>query len=155
MKISLIAIGTRMPGWVTAGFEEYQKRLPNDYQLVLHEVSAGKRDKHTDIEKVLKKESAGLLSKCTPTQITVALDRQGKALNTQQIAIKLKDWHDQSQDINLLIGGPEGIHPDYLNQADQLWSLSALTLPHPLVRVITAEQIYRAYSIIQGHPYHR
>ncbi len=155
MKINLIAVGTRMPTWVDDGFKDYQKRLPANYQLILTEVPANKRDKNSDIDKLLKKESEALFAKCVPTQITIALDRLGKTLDTQQLATKLKNWHDQSQDINILIGGPEGIHANYLNCAHELWSLSALTLPHPIVRVIIAEQLYRAYSIIQNHPYHR
>lgn len=155
MKINLIAVGTRMPTWVVDGFRDYQKRLSVNYQLNLTEIAASKRDKNSDIDKLLKKESEALFAKCAPTQVTIALDRLGKALDTKQLATKLKGWHDQSQDINILIGGPEGIHGDYLNQANELWSLSALTLPHPIVRVIIAEQLYRAYSIIQNHPYHR
>ena len=155
MKINLIAIGTRMPPWVDQGTQDYLKRMPQDYQVTLTEITAVKRDKNSDINAALLKEGAALLSKCQNTQVTIALDRIGKAVTTHDIAHDLQAWHDQSQDINLLIGGPEGIHEDYLAKTQHRWSLSKLTLPHPLVRVLVAEQLYRSYSIIKNHPYHR
>lgn len=155
MKINLIAIGTRMPSWVNDAVTTYQQRLPRDYQLNIIEIAAVKRDKNTDINAALIKESNALMDKCSSNTITIALDRLGQAITTQQLATELQQWHDQSQDINILIGGPEGIHPDTLAQLPKQWSLSKLTLPHPLVRVMVAEQLYRAYSIIVGHPYHR
>lgn len=155
MKISIIAVGTRMPRWVNDGISNYQQRMPADYQVTFIEIPAVKRDKHTDINAALIKESDALLTKCTKPALTIALDRLGKAITTQQLANQLHEWHDLSQDINILIGGPEGIHADHLAQIPQQWSLSKLTLPHPLVRVLLAEQLYRAYSITIGHPYHR
>lgn len=155
MKINLIAVGTRMPSWINDGVNNYTQRMPADYQVKLIEIPAVKRDKHTDINAALTKESTALLAKCDTAAITIALDRLGKAITTTELAAQLHEWHDQSQDINILIGGPEGIHADYLAQTPRQWSLSKLTLPHPLVRVVLAEQLYRAYSIIIGHPYHR
>lgn len=155
MQINLVAIGTRMPSWVNEGYREYAHRLPSDYQLNLVEIEAQKRYKNSDIQKCLEVEGEALIKAAKPTDLIIALDRDGKSLNTLQLATQLQTWHDQSQDINLLIGGPEGIHPNCMQKAHVKWSLSALTLPHPLVRILIAEQIYRAYSIIISHPYHR
>lgn len=155
MKINIAAIGTRMPPWVYQGVDTYAQRMPADYQLNIIEIPAVKRDKHTDINAALLKESEALFSKCKPNAVTIALDRLGKAISTNELATQLHTWHDLSQDITILIGGPEGIHADHLAKTQHIWSLSKLTLPHPLVRVVVAEQIYRAYSIIIGHPYHR
>lgn len=155
MKIHLIAIGERMPQWVDIAFEEYSKRLPNDYALLLKSLPAEKRLKSSDTQRLLEKESERLFANCPDRTYRIALDRQGKSVDTQGIATALQTWHDQSQDIALLIGGPEGIASSSLQKADSIWSLSKLTLPHPLVRVLVAEQIYRAWSLLTGHPYHR
>jgi len=155
MKIYLITIGQRMPNWVDEAFNEYCKRLPNDYALILKTLPTAKRSKATDKQRIVAKESKSLLANCPDHTYRIALDRQGKQIDSQNIATALKSWHDQSQNITLLIGGPEGISTATLQQADAVWSLSKLTLPHPLVRILVAEQIYRAWSILSNHPYHR
>ncbi len=147
MNINLLAIGKRMPDWVNAGTTEYLRRMPRDYTVNLIEISSVTYDK--------KKESAALFEKCNPEKPIIALDRLGKTLDTRQLSVILREYHDSSQDIQLLIGGPDGIHEDYLKKADQLWSLSALTLPHPLVRILLCEQLYRAWTLLTGHPYHK
>lgn len=144
-----------MPDWVNIGFFEYVKRLPKDYQLNLIAINATKRSKSSDITRVIEQESQELLSKSSPRSRIIALDEHGKELNTLELARNLKIWHDDNQDISLFIGGPDGLSKELLSKADFIWSLSKLTLPHPLVRVIAAEQIYRAWSIINQHPYHR
>jgi 23S rRNA (pseudouridine1915-N3)-methyltransferase len=153
MIIKLIAIGNKMPAWVNSGFAEYAKRLPTDYQLQLVEIPSQKRTKSSVVEQVLQQEGEKLLAAATPPLI--ALDRQGATLTTEQLAKHLQNWHDNSQNPSLLIGGPEGLSPACLKRAEKVWSLSALTFPHPLVRVILAEQIYRAWSILSHHPYYR
>ncbi|MCB1827700.1 MAG: 23S rRNA (pseudouridine(1915)-N(3))-methyltransferase RlmH [Coxiellaceae bacterium] len=155
MKIYIIAIGQRMPAWVDSAFEDYQKRLPSDYELILKTIAAEKRHKTSNTDVLIEKESVALLSQCPPNTYKIALDRQGKFVDTQQIATALQGWHDDSQDIALLIGGPEGISNAILKKCDLIWSLSKLTLPHPLVRVLVAEQMFRAFSILSHHPYHR
>lgn len=155
MIITLIAIGKRMPDWVEAGFAEYRKRLPSDYRLHLVEIAAGKRGKNTDIARVLQAEGQSMLAAVPLNNTVIALDRLGHDWNTQQLSGKLRDWHDSAQDISLLIGGPEGLDDACLTRADLTWSLSPLTFPHPIVRVILAEQLYRAWSLTTGHPYHR
>lgn len=155
MIINLIAIGKQMPGWVETGFKEYQKRLPKDFSLNLIELSAQKRSKSTSVNKIKQLEGELLLGSCQGNSMVVALDENGTQWPTEILASKLQTWRENHNTINLLVGGPDGLHEDILARANQTWSLSQLTLPHPLVRVIIAEQIYRAYSIMNHHPYHR
>ncbi len=155
MKINLISIGKKMPSWVNEGFKDYQKRLPTDYQLILHEVSTKKRNKNTAIAKLTQEESDKLLSKAPERNIIIALDRQGKSFPTETLAKKLENWHAESQDVSILIGGPEGISSASLTKCHETWSLSKLILPHTITRIVIAEQLYRAWSILQNHPYHR
>lgn len=155
MKISLIAIGTKMPSWVIAGYSEYAERLPKEFSLQLIEIPAKKRGIKGNIKDTVHNESEQLFANIPSDNHVVALDRSGKTLATTDLASKLYDFYQQSQDLSLLVGGPEGISLNFLQKAHELWSLSALTLPHPLVRVVVAEQIYRAWSIITKHPYHR
>ncbi|HNB01739.1 MAG TPA: 23S rRNA (pseudouridine(1915)-N(3))-methyltransferase RlmH [Nitrosomonas sp.] len=153
MNIKLIAIGNKMPAWVNSGFNEYAKRLPPDYRLQLIEIPALKRTKNTVAEQVMKAETEKLLA--ASTNPIIALDRQGKIVSTEKLAEQLQSWHDHHQSPSLLVGGPEGLSAAGQKLADDTWSLSALTFPHPLVRIILAEQIYRAWSILSHHPYHR
>lgn len=155
MEIRLIAIGNRMPQWINSAFDTYAKRLPPDYQLKLIEIAAEKRHKTSVIKPLLQKEGKALLAARAPNDYCIALDRHGKAFDTETFSQQLNDWHNHSQNISLLIGGPEGLSDECLNTANAVWSLSKLTLPHPLVRIIMAEQIYRAWSILSHHPYHR
>ncbi len=156
MKINLIAIGKRMPSWVESGYQEYAHRLSNsDFQLNLLELPAEKRGKNANLSQILEREGTALLKAVPTGDHIIAFDRLGKNISTVALAKQLTTWRDGAQDISLLIGGPEGISPDCLSKAQSKWSLSALTLPHPLVRIIVAEQIYRAWSIMTQHPYHR
>ena len=154
MKINLLAIGKSMPAWITTGFTEYARRLPKDYQLNLIEIAAIKRTKTSSIERIKITESKMLLEAAKDSLI-IALDEHGKSPATLDIAKHLKTWHDDQQDVSFLIGGPDGLSKECLAQARIIWSLSKLTLPHPLVRIVFAEQVYRAWSIINHHPYHR
>ncbi|OGO91466.1 MAG: 23S rRNA (pseudouridine(1915)-N(3))-methyltransferase RlmH [Coxiella sp. RIFCSPHIGHO2_12_FULL_42_15] len=155
MKINLLAIGTKMPPWVSEGYAEYAKRLPKEFSLQLIEISAQKRSKSANIKQLLAIESEQLLATVPSHSVIITLDRLGKSLSTEQFAQKLWQFHQLSQDVSLLIGGPEGISPTVIQKANESWSLSALTLPHPVVRIVIAEQIYRAWSILSHHPYHR
>lgn len=155
MKINLLAVGTRMPKWVMDGYQEYAHRLPKEFSLQLIEITALKRGKNTNIQQLLDTESEQLFAAIPAHNHVIALDRTGKTFSTTELAQKLSYFHQYSQDISLLVGGPEGISASFLSQANELWSLSALTLPHPLVRIVMAEQIYRAWSIMTHHPYHR
>lgn len=155
MRIHLIAVGTRMPNWVQEGYHEYAKRMTGECRLNLIEVEAGKRGKNADIARILQEEAARMLTAIPSDSCIIALDVQGQAWSTPQLARQLQKWQFGGQDICLLVGGPEGLASECLAKAQQKWSLSALTYPHPLVRVIVAEQLYRAWSLLRGHPYHR
>ncbi len=154
MKIQLIAVGTKMPDWVTAGFNEYQRRFPKEMSLELVEIPAGKRGKNADIARILQKEGELTMAAAGKSRI-VTLDIPGKPWTTEQLAQQLEIWKQDGRDVALLIGGPEGLSPECKAAAEQSWSLSPLTLPHPLVRIVVAESLYRAWSITTNHPYHR
>ena len=155
MKIHLIAVGTRMPDWVTTGFNEYAKRLPPECALQLHEVNAAKRGKSAAIDKIIQTEGQAILAKIPKHAFVIALDEAGQSWSTQKLANQLNTWLQAGQDIALLVGGPEGLSDQCKAQAKQHWSLSPLTLPHPMVRVLIAEALYRAWSLLNNHPYHR
>lgn len=144
-----------MPAWVNQGYEEYASRLNGKVQLQLKEIPAEKRTKNSDIEVLCKKESEKL-SKAIPAGChVVALDVLGQKWTTEKLAEQMENWMMSGRDIALLVGGPEGMTRECVKQADQVWSLSPLTFPHPLVRVILGEQLYRAWAITENHPYHR
>jgi 23S rRNA (pseudouridine1915-N3)-methyltransferase len=155
MKIQLIAVGTKMPDWVEKGYLEYARRFPKDMQLELLEINAGKRGKNADIKRILKKEGELTLEAIPKGNKIVTLEVTGKPWTTEQLAEEMVKWQHDGRNISLLIGGPEGLAPECIEQSEQRWSLSALTLPHPLVRIIVAESLYRAYTLTINHPYHR
>lgn len=155
MQIHLLAVGTKMPVWVDSGFREYAGRLPPQCALRLVEVAARPRTKGADTRKITQMEGERLLAAVPEGAHVIALERTGRAWSTQTLANQLEGWMHEGGDIALLVGGPEGLAQDCIDAAGQRWSLSALTFPHALVRVIIAEQIYRAWSIIRGLPYHR
>jgi len=144
-----------MPAWVNSGYSEYSRRLSQDCKLELTEIPASKRTKNSDLEKIREDEGDKILSAIGKGNRVVALEVKGKAWSTEQLSNQMRNWLQGGQDISLLVGGPEGMSQRCRDRADQLWSLSPLTLPHPLVRVLLAEQLYRAWSIIKNHPYHR
>ncbi len=155
MHINLIAIGNKMPAWIKAGYDEYAKRLPLDYRIQLIEIPTIKRNKSSSLTQLNAQEGSKLLAAVETSGPIISLDRQGRLLSTEEWVKKLLHWHDHCAHINVLVGGPEGLSDDCLKKSQEVVSLSALTFPHPLVRVILAEQIYRAWSIITHHPYHR
>ncbi len=155
MRIDLIAVGTKMPSWVEAGYNEYARRMPPQCRLNLIEIPAGQRGKNADIPRILRQEGQKMLAAVPKGSRIIALDVTGKAWSTPQLSQQLDGWMQGGTDIAILIGGPEGFDPACLAAAEQRWSLSPLTFPHPLVRIIVAEQLYRAYSLLSGHPYHR
>nr|WP_277425696.1 23S rRNA (pseudouridine(1915)-N(3))-methyltransferase RlmH [Erwinia billingiae] len=153
--MQLVAVGTKMPDWVQTGFLEYLRRFPKDMPLELTEVQAGKRGKNADIKRILEKEGEMMLAATGKGNRIVTLDIPGQPWETPHLATQLERWKLDGRDVSLLIGGPEGLSPACKAAAEQSWSLSALTLPHPLVRVLVAESLYRAWSITANHPYHR
>jgi 23S rRNA (pseudouridine1915-N3)-methyltransferase len=149
MRISVIAVGTRMPAWVEQGIEEYTKRLPRELKLVWREIPLAKRGKAVDAE------GEQILKNIPAAEKVVALDVLGKRVSTEKLAEHLDAWQMSGANYSILIGGPDGLSEACLARADMRWSLSDLTLPHPLVRVVLAEQLYRAWTITVNHPYHR
>lgn len=155
MQIHIIAVGDRMPGWVEDAYGEYAKRLPRECRLVLHEIPAGRRGKSADLARLTRDEGERQLAAVPDGCRIVALDAGGHAFDSHELAARLRRRIDEGRDLALLIGGPEGLAPACLAAAEERWSLSRLTLAHPVVRVVLAEQLYRAWSIITHHPYHR
>lgn len=154
MKLSLLAVGGKSPDWVRAGFEDYARRLPESSRLTLIEIPPTSR-RGWPPERVLAEEAERILARVKPEDHVVALDVAGRTCSTEALSGKLDDWRMQGRDVDFLIGGAEGLHPRCLDRADETLSLSALTFPHQLVRVILAEQLYRAWTLLHGHPYHR
>lgn len=144
-----------MPPWVNSGFQEYVKRLPGECSLRLVEVAASPRGKNADLKRAIEAEGQRMLKAIPKNTTVVALEVGGKSHSTESLAQQLKSWMSSGRDVTLLVGGPDGLAPDCLAKAQSKWSLSNLTFPHPLVRVILAEQLYRAWSVLKGHPYHR
>jgi len=144
-----------MPGWVDTGYREYAKRLPPECSLHLHEIEPGHRSKGASAEVARREEGTRMLAALPKGAQVVALDQRGKTWSTEQLAKMLAGWMADGRDLAMLVGGPEGIADSCCARADLLWSLSPLTFPHPLVRVLLAEQLYRAWSFLKGHPYHR
>lgn len=155
MKINLICIGHRAPSWVKEGFEEYTQRLPASCRLNLIEIPLQKRTKQTDLLRLQRQEAKQMLAAIIPGSWVIALDEHGQHWDSQQLAQQLARWMQTYHTLTLLVGGPEGLAQECLQSAQQHWSLSSLTLPHQLVRIVVAEQVYRAWSLLNHHPYHR
>lgn len=155
MRIRILAVGTKMPQWVEQAYQEYAKRLGNDVRLELVELPLGPRGKNHNVSKVMEKEGQAMLAAMGEQEHIVALDVLGKGWSTEQLSAHMSDWLMQGKDVCLLVGGPDGLAPECLAKAKQKWSLSPLTLPHPLVRILLAEQLYRAWTILHNHPYHK
>jgi len=155
MQIHLISIGNKMPKWVNEGFNEYAKRMPGECSLRLVEIAPGRRGKNADVVRAVREEGERMLSAVPKGALVVALDVKGKPWSTELLADRLTGWMREGHDLALLVGGPEGLSDQCLAAANLKWSLSAMTFPHPLVRVILAEQLYRAWSLLNNHPYHR
>lgn len=144
-----------MPAWVKQGYDEYARRMTTECQLKLVEIPPGKRSKSADIKRIRMQEGERMLAAIPKGAEVIALDVQGKNESTEDVASQMKNWMQAGHDVALLVGGPEGLAPACLERATQKWSLSRLTFPHPLVRIILAEQLYRATTIIKNHPYHK
>lgn len=154
MKLRLIAVGRRPPEWVVSGFRDYARRLPRDMPLELVEVAPAAR-RNLPAGRAREIEAERLLAQVAGGDLLVALDERGKTWSTVDLSKRLDDWRMQGRDVAFLIGGADGLDDLCRSRADQVLALSALTLPHALVRVVLAEQLYRAWTMLSGHPYHR
>jgi len=155
MRLRVASIGQRMPHWVKEGWAEYAKRMPRELALELREIPLRKRGNNADVARLLREEGEALLACAAPGGRVVALDAGGRPWSSMQLAARLEAWMGDGRDCVFLIGGPDGLDSACLDAADECWSLGPLTLPHPLVRVIVAEQLYRAWTVTRNHPYHR
>lgn len=153
MHLSIIAVGQRMPEWVQAGYAEYSKRLPPQFALKLLEIPAVKRG--GDTRRAIDEEGSRILQAIPVTTRLIALDERGKSWRSRELASEMENWIQDGRDVAFVIGGADGHAEPVRERAERLWSLSALTLPHGMVRVVLAEQLYRAWSLLNGHPYHR
>jgi 23S rRNA (pseudouridine1915-N3)-methyltransferase len=154
-RISIVAVGKRMPDWIQTGFAEYKKRLSQDVTLELIEVAPAHRSRSTITQRLRQQEAQSILDALPAHTHVIALDETGKRQKTMQLAARMQDWIDQGINTSLIIGGADGLDESVLAAAHERWSLSDYTLPHALVRVVLAEQIYRAWTILKNHPYHR
>jgi 23S rRNA (pseudouridine1915-N3)-methyltransferase len=155
MKLLVAAVGQRMPDWVSQAWIEYTRRMPPGLGMSLREIRLVKRGKNADTKRLTAIESKALYQAMPARATVIALDIRGQSWSTEKLAANLQEWMGDGRDVGFMIGGPDGIAADILQKAHHRWSLGQLTLPHPLVRVVLAEQLYRAWTITQNHPYHR
>jgi len=154
MKLRVVALGQRMPAWVDAGWDEYARRMPQDLPVELVALKAEPRDRGKTAAQILAAEAARIAAACKSATL-VALDERGERWTTRVLADKLARWRIEAHDVAFVIGSADGLAESVKRDASATFSLSALTLPHGLVRIIVAEQLYRAVSLLSGHPYHR
>ena len=155
MRLTIVTVGGKMPHWVDQAVEDYSRRLPRELKLDWRELPLARRGRDLSPERLREREGEQILKAIPDGDRVIALDVQGRAWSTAQLARQLQDWQMSGENYSLLIGGPDGLSDACLQRAERRWSLSELTLPHPLVRVLLVEQLYRAWTITVNHPYHR
>ena len=155
LQITILSIGNRMPAWIDTGTSEYLQRMPPDFAVGLRELGAEKRYKSSVTQQILEREAQRIRAAIPAQSLVIALDEHGKQHNTHTLAERLASWQHEGQHPVFIIGGADGLDNSILKQAHEVWSLSNYTMPHALARIFLAEQLYRAWSIIKGHPYHR
>ncbi|MFM7523859.1 MAG: 23S rRNA (pseudouridine(1915)-N(3))-methyltransferase RlmH [Betaproteobacteria bacterium] len=155
MQLIVAAVGHKMPAWIDTGFQEYAKRMPPDCRLVLKEIKPVERANNKSAESVMAQERTRIEAVLPKTGRVIALDEHGEHMTTAQLSQQLSIWQQHGGDVTFVIGGADGLDAGFKQNADSLLRLSSMTLPHGLVRVILAEQLYRAWSILRNHPYHR
>lgn len=155
MKLFIVSVGHKIPDWITTGYSEYTKRMPREARVELLEIRPEPRTTGKTTQQIMEAEAQRILHALPPTCRRIALDEHGAQPTTKQLAAQLKDWMGEGRDVAFIIGGADGLHDSVKQAAGQLMALSALTLPHAFVRVLLAEQLYRAHSLMHNHPYHR
>jgi 23S rRNA (pseudouridine1915-N3)-methyltransferase len=155
VHIRLVAVGDRQPSWVDSAFDDYVTRLPPQWRFQLDEIATATRRKSARPDSAKTAEAQSILSRVKPSEQVVLLDERGKQFTSRELADRIDQWQAVGEDVVFVIGGPDGVADDIRKRANLVWSLSRLTLPHGLARVLYAEQMYRAWSLLSGHPYHR
>ena len=155
MHIRLVAVGDRQPSWVDEAFARYSERLPREWRFRLDTIATARRNKNDNSQRAMQAEGAQILSRLNDAEQVVLLDERGKQLSSKTLSLQLADWQSDGRDLCFVIGGPDGVSDACRQRANYSWSLSQLTLPHGLARVLCIEQLYRAWSLQTGHPYHR
>lgn len=155
MQINIVAVGDKAPTWIDAGVSEYLSRMPRECSVKLKTVATTKRSKNISISKLQQSEQELLLKNTPNKSYRIALDEQGKTWKTKELAAKMQSWSESNPMVTVYIGGPDGFNKEFLQQVDLVLSLSSLTMPHMLARLVLVEQLYRAWTVMQGHPYHR
>lgn len=155
MKLIVIAVGNKMPDWVTTAWKDYAKRMPADCTIELREIKPEPRTSGKTPQQMMEAEGRRIQAALAADSLVIALDEHGRDLTTMDLSRQLEGWRGNSQDVTFLIGGPDGLDADLKKRCASLIRLSSLTLPHPMVRIVLAEQLYRAWAILTNHPYHR
>ncbi|MGV8933859.1 MAG: 23S rRNA (pseudouridine(1915)-N(3))-methyltransferase RlmH [Gallionellaceae bacterium] len=155
MKLLILAVGNKMPSWITEGFNEYTKRMPREAKIELVEIKPEPRTTGKNIPQIMEAEAQRIRTALPGNALLIALDERGIHLTTKQLTQQMKDWMGGGRDVVFIIGGADGLHESIRASANQLLALSAMVLPHGMVRVLLAEQLYRAHSLLHNHPYHR
>jgi 23S rRNA (pseudouridine1915-N3)-methyltransferase len=154
MRINLITIGKKMPNWITIGIEHYQKQLPSHFNFKITTLDSQNRKSH-DVRKTKEQESKLLLEAAKDSTILIAFDELGKQQSSKEISQSIENWQLQGESVSLIIGGADGLSNELKKKSHQLWGLSNLTMTHAMARLLVVEQIYRGYSLMSNHPYHR
>ena len=155
MKLIIVSVGHKMPAWITAGFNEYAKRMPREARIELLEIRPEPRSTGKTTAQIMEVEAQRILAALPQNCLHIALDERGAQPTTKQLAVQMQDWMQAGRDTAFIIGGADGLHDSVKQAAQQLLALSALTLPHAFVRLLLAEQLYRAHSLLHNYPYHR
>jgi 23S rRNA (pseudouridine1915-N3)-methyltransferase len=155
MKLLILAVGHKMPSWITEGFNEYSKRMPRETKIELVEIKPEPRTTGKSVMQIMEAEAQRIQAALPKDVLRIVLDERGKHWTTRQLTDHMKDWLSGGRDVAFIIGGADGLHETVRSSAHQLLALSAMVLPHGMVRVLLAEQLYRAHSLLHNHPYHR
>jgi len=155
MKLLILAVGHKMPSWISEGFNEYSKRMPREAKIELLEIKPEPRTMDKSVAQIMEAEAQRIQAALPKEVLRIVLDERGKHWTTRQLTEHMKDWLSGGRDVAFIIGGADGLHESIRSSAHQLLALSAMVLPHGMVRVLLAEQLYRAHSLLHNHPYHR
>jgi 23S rRNA (pseudouridine1915-N3)-methyltransferase len=155
MRLLILAVGNKMPAWISEGYQEYAKRMPREAKIELVELKPEARNSGKTAQQIMEAEAQRISAALPAGALCIALDERGATPTTRQLSQQMQDWMQQGRDVAFVIGGADGLHESVKHRAQHLMALSALTLPHGMVRVLLAEQLYRAHSLLHNHPYHR